>query len=94
MAKDQRSLWDKIWLDRQGRFVIWQTPNIWLIIWAVLTFASLFISGRLASDLSFVGDIFLVIWCLLEILKGVNYFRRLLGIVVLIFTISSIVRFF
>jgi hypothetical protein len=87
-------LWDKIWRDRDGKIVIWQTPNIWLIIWAVLTFISLFLHGGAGTVASVVADIFLGIWAVLELLKGVNYFRRGLGLVILFFTIMSLLRNF
>ena len=86
------SLWDKIWKDKRGKVVIWQNPNPFLIGWAALTFASLFVSGRLANVLSILGSIFLVIWSLLEIFSGVNYFRRALGLFVLILSVMSFVH--
>ncbi len=81
----ERSLWDKIWKDGQGNVVIWQFPNLWLIGWAVLDVASLFMANKsTASDiLSWLSSGALIIWSLLEILTGVNYFRRGLGVVVL-----------
>lgn len=90
----QHSLWDKFWRDDQGNVVIWQMPNIWLIGWAVLTFISLFFRGNStpANWLSFAGDLFLAVWAVLEVARGVNYFRRLLGFVVLLFVIASIVK--
>lgn len=89
-------LWSKTWRDKggRGRIVIWQNPNAFLIGWAVLTVISLFFGGR-----SLVADIFswaahasLIIWSLLEIFKGVNYFRRFLGVLVLVFAIMSLIQ--
>lgn len=88
-------LWDKIWRDSSGKVVIWQTPNYWLIGWAVLTFASLLFSkGHIANILTWTGEASLIIWCLLEVFRGVNYFRRLLGIVVLVYAVITLLRSF
>lgn len=88
-------LWDKIWRDDEGNVVIWQMPNIWLIGWAVLTFASLLFSkGLISNILTWAGEASLIIWCLLEIFKGVNYFRRFLGLAVLVYAIITLLRTF
>jgi ABC-type uncharacterized transport system permease subunit len=85
-------LWDKFWRDEEGRVVIWQTPNAWLIGWATATFVSLFFNGRTADVLTFIGSVSLIVWSVLEVTKGANYFRRLLGLVVLIFSIASLIK--
>ena len=86
------NLWDKIWKDDQGHVVIWQMPNYWLIGWAVATFVSLFFNGSVANVLSVIASIFLIVWAGLEVSRGVNYFRRSLGLVILIFSILSLIR--
>ncbi len=88
--------WDKIWRDRNGRgkVVIWQAPNWFLIGWAVLTFLSLFFYASTADALSRVGSISLIVWAALELTKGVNYFRRALGALVLLVSIMSLVHSF
>jgi hypothetical protein len=88
------NVWDKIWKDKHGDVVIWQTPNAFLIGWAVLTVLCLFTSGKLSDYFGWAGDISLVIWSLLEIFKGVNYFRRILGVIVLAFAIASFIKTF
>jgi hypothetical protein len=87
-------LWDKIWKDKHGNVVIWQTPNLPLIAWAVLTLLCLFTSGKVSDYLGWAGDLSLVVWALLEIFKGVNYFSRILGLVVLAFAIASFIKTF
>jgi hypothetical protein len=87
-------LWHKTWRDRNGRgkVVIWQNPNPWLIGWAVLTVISLLFAGRTSDVFSWAAHAALIIWSLLEIFKGVNYFRRALGLLVLIFAIMSLLQ--
>jgi hypothetical protein len=87
-----RSLWDKIWKDRRGQVVIWQTPNIPLIGWAVLTFLSLLFSGRQADIFSWLGSASLFVWSLLEIFRGANYFRRALGVLVFAMAIMLFIK--
>lgn len=87
-----RSLWSKTWRNRQGRVVIWQTPNLALIAWAGLTVFSLMVNGRLADILSWLGLAALVIWSLLEIFRGANYFRRALGLLVLVMAALSLIK--
>jgi len=88
----QHTLWDKIWRDSKGRVVIFQWPNAWLIAWAVLAMASLLISGRTADVFSWVSHAALISWAILELKDGANYFRRGLGVVVLIFAVMSLIR--
>lgn len=89
---DRRSFWDKIWKDREGHIAIWQMPNVWLISWAVFTTLSLFFHGRTADILSWIASVGLLVWSLLEVFRGVNYFRRILGLVVLIYVIASFLK--
>jgi len=85
-------LWDRFWKDKHGKVVIWQFPNVFLIGWAVLTTLSLFFNGHIADIFSWVGSAALIIWALLEITKGTNYFRRALGLVVLIAAVMSLIK--
>lgn len=84
------SLTDKIWKDKQGRFAIYQRPNILLIGWAVLDIVAIFAPGKRLSDYAWTaGAIVLIIWALLEIFRGVNYFRRVLGLAVLLVMVAT-----
>lgn len=87
-----RDIWDKIWRDKNGRIVIWQTPNAPLIAWVALTFLSLLVNGRMADAFYWLGSAALIIWSLLELFKGVNYFRRALGLLILVMALASIFK--
>lgn len=87
-----QDLWDKFWKDKHGRVVVWQMPNVFLIGWVVLTLASLFTNGNLATGLWWAALAVLAIWSLLEIFKGVNYLRRLLGLIVLAVIVAAIFK--
>jgi hypothetical protein len=88
--QESRSLWDKIWKDEQGKRVIYQWPNVWIIIWAACYIVAILHSSKtVASVLGHVAAASLVIWALLEIFRGVNYFRRSLGFIVLVLVVVS-----
>lgn len=92
-VQDKRdSFWDKIWRDRDGHIVIWQTPNVWLIAWAVTTTLSIFFGGKVSDVFFWVGSALLVLWSLLEIFKGADHFRRLLGLAVLAYAVASMIN--
>ena len=84
--RDIRPLSQKFWEDRQGNFVVWQAPNIWLWIWIVTLVLGWFIPyiSWLQTIISWTSLIALVIWAILEVKSGVNYFRRTIGFLVLV----------
>jgi len=90
--RQRRNLWDRIWRDRHGEVVIFQWPNYWLMGWAIVTVLSLMTTGTQSHVLSWIGIGLLAIWCLLEIARGVNYFRRIFGFIILLFVIASVIR--
>lgn len=88
----ERTFWDKLWRDSEGRLAIWQTPNVWLIAWAVGTTLSLFFGGVVGDVFFWAGSATLIIWTFLEIFRGSSYFRRVLGLVVLAYAIASMIN--
>jgi len=89
MGKD-RGLWVKLWKDKHGKVVLWQNPNPLLWIWFIsmlLTHLLPYGQANFAASLVSFGALFG--WAYLEITSGVNYFRRSLGLIILIWTIVS-----
>lgn len=76
--------------DKDGKVIIVQWPNIPLYGWAIFNIISLFLSKRYlkigSEELSLA---FLFTWAYLEAKEGVNYFRKSLGFIILIFIIIS-----
>jgi hypothetical protein len=71
--------------DERGKVVLWQNPNAPIITWFVAIIAShLLPAGRWATLAQAVAFGALFTWAWLELFQGVNYFRRALGLVVLI----------
>lgn len=90
---DGESLWDKIWRDDEGNIVIFQWPNVWLIAWAAVSFLSLISPTRTFSNVTWwIGSILLAIWAVLEVLRGANYFRKALGVVVFLLNLLMAIR--
>ncbi|OUL21539.1 hypothetical protein [Nostoc sp. 106C] len=86
----QNTTFDKIFRDSEGNIVVAQKPNLPLILWIVATLLKLVITTGVANtvlDAVAFGSLFT--WAWLELFQGVNYFRRGLGLVVLIGVIAS-----
>ncbi|MEH2326228.1 MAG: hypothetical protein V7K32_22245 [Nostoc sp.] len=81
----QNTLVDKTFRDNEGNIVIAQMPNLPLIVWIVTSLLTLiFTSGKINTLLDLVAYGSLFTWAWLELFQGVNYFRRALGLAVLI----------
>ena len=84
------SFWEKFWENDRGQTIIWQKPNIYLKTWAVCTVINIFLPiGWLDTILSYIGLIALIAWAALEVYSGVNYFRRVIGGLVLLILLFS-----
>lgn len=85
------------WLfgDRhRGGYTVAQWPNIplWLFIASTVGLRVVGPTGTVATSLRVVADISLLVWALDEMIRGVNPFRRLLGLAVLGLTVVGLVR--
>lgn len=72
-----------IFRDPKGRIVIWQSPNLLLLVWIackVLVFA--INNNDLDAGFSHLGSASLFAWAYLEVSSGVNTFRKILGLIV------------
>jgi hypothetical protein len=88
LRRDIKKLINLVFRDKNNHIVIWQTPNIPIIGWFVfMLIAHLLSDGHLKTSFELISKAFLLAWAYLELFQGVNYFRRLLGLVVLLGTI-------
>ena len=84
---------NRVFHDADGKIVLAQTPNLPLIAWGVASLLQLiFTTGKVNTGLNVLAFGALFTWAWLELFDGVNYFRRALGIFVLIFAIASRIR--
>lgn len=92
-VRRNQDLWDKIWRDKHGNIVIYQRPNIWLVVWVGLTVVSLFVPHGAAEAITWwLSLAALTVWAGLEVWRGVNYFRRALGALILVLIILAAFR--
>lgn len=86
----ENSLFDKTFRDSEGNIVIAQPPNLPLLVGLTATVLKLIVtSGNIYTGLDAVAFGSFFTWAWLEIFEGVNYFRRVLGLLVLIGVIAS-----
>ena len=86
---------DKVFKDKDGKVVLGQAPNLPIILAMAFWVPSLIINtGVLHSLLYLLFLGFLGWWAMLEILQGVNYFRRLLGLLGLIYITARLIEIY
>lgn len=80
-----RTFSQKFWEDKNGRVVIWQKPNKWLTIWFIAFLLPVMLpSGWPSKAANWIALISLIIWAVLEVARGVNYFRKTIAACVLL----------
>jgi len=67
--------------DKSGKIVLLQPPNLALSGWIVTV---LFQRVVPSSKIAWLGTAFLFTWAFMEMCSGVNYFRRVLGLIVMV----------
>ncbi len=81
----ETTLFDRTFRDSEGKIVIAQMPNLPLIVGLAATLLQLvFPSGKIQTGLDLVAFGALFTWAWQELFEGVNYFRRALGLIVLV----------
>ena len=80
-------------VNRQtGRLTVAQWPNIPLLVFILswVAFHLFHLTGTAQSVVRVLGDVALLVWAGDELVRGVNPFRRILGLAVIIATVASI----
>lgn len=80
---------DIIFRDKNGEIVIAQPPNLTLSVWigaSLLQFV--FTDQPIHQGLEVISLVSILIWAFQELFAGVNYFRRVLGLVVFLFAVA------
>lgn len=86
----ENTLFDKVFRDSEGKIVLAQMPNPPLIVWIVASLLKLILTtGKINLGLDLIAFGSLFTWAWEELFQGVNYFRRALGLLVLIGLIAS-----
>jgi hypothetical protein len=85
----ENTFFDKTFRDSEGKIVIAQMPNLPIIVFITASLLALvFTTGKINTGLNLVAFGSLFTWAWQELFQGVNYFRRILGLVVLIGAIA------
>lgn len=79
----------RFFTNKHGQVVWWQAPNWPIIIWAATTLLSDFTHGTPTRTFGLIAYGALFTWAWLETTRGASYFRRTLGVVVLVLAIQS-----
>lgn len=84
------TLFDRTFRDGDGNIVVAQKPNLPLVVGLAATGLKFLVptSGNLATGADLIAFGFLFTWAWMELSNGVNYFRRTLGLIVLLGTIA------
>jgi hypothetical protein len=78
--------------DKQGDYVIGQWPNKPLLV-ALGLYALRYYPNTITQNISHWGvSIVLIYWAYLEIASGVNSWRKLLGSIVMLSSITNLLR--
>ncbi len=78
--------------DKNGHVVLAQWPNLPLFVALGASAAGWLLKARALHYAQLVSDSALIVWALLEVFKGVNYFRRALGLGVFIVVVLGLIR--
>ncbi|HAG84537.1 MAG TPA: hypothetical protein DCL61_26135 [Cyanobacteria bacterium UBA12227] len=86
----ENTLFDKTFRDSEGNIVIAQPPNLPLLVGVTATVLKFIVTtGNIHTGLDAIAFGSLFTWAWLELFEGVNYFRRVLGFLVLIGLIAT-----
>jgi hypothetical protein len=86
----ENTLFNRVFRDREGKIVLAQMPNLPLIVWIVASiFKMILTTGKINTGLELLAFGSLFTWAWEELFQGVNYFRRALGLLVLVSLIAS-----
>lgn len=84
------TLLDRTFRDSNGNIVIAQPPNLPILVWLSATALQFLVTNsNLQRGLEAIAFGSLFTWAWLELFQGVNYFRRSLGLIVLLVVIGS-----
>jgi hypothetical protein len=79
---------------RNGRITLVQWPNVplWLFFGLTVAVHVTHVSGRAGTVIRGLADAALLVWAVDELARGVNPFRRMLGLLVIIATVTTLAR--
>ncbi len=89
----ESTLFDRVFRDSKGQIILAQMPNLPLIVWIISSLLKIiFTTGKINIGLDALAFGSLFTWAWEELFQGVNYFRRSLGLIVIIGMIMSRIK--
>ncbi len=86
----ENTLFDKTFRDSDGKIVLAQMPNLPIIVGVVASLLKIILTtGKINTALDALAFGALFTWAWQELFEGVNYFRRALGLCVLIGVLAA-----
>ena len=86
----ENTLFNQTFRDSDGNLVIAQPPNPPLLVWLAATLLNFLpTEGNLHTGIELVAFGSLFTWAWMELFQGVNYFRRAIGLIVLLGAVAS-----
>lgn len=88
------TFFNQVFRDDEGKIVLGQPPNLPIIVWTGATLLKMiFATGQINIGLELIAFGTLFTWAWEELFQGVNYFRRALGLIVLVGLLASKIHF-
>ena len=86
----ENTFFNQVFRDDEDKIVLGQPPNLLIIVWITVTLLKMiFATGKINTGLEVIAFGTLFTWAWEELFQGVNYFRRILGFIVIISLIVS-----
>ena len=90
----ENTFFNQVFRDDEGKIVLGQPPNLPIIVWIGATLLKMiFATGQINTGLELIAFGTLFTWAWEELFQGVNYFRRALGLIVLVGLLASKIHF-
>ncbi|HSW74809.1 MAG TPA: hypothetical protein VLG16_02970 [Candidatus Saccharimonadales bacterium] len=84
MTHKEVNLFSRIFKDKEGKVIIWQSPNVLLWCWIVSSVLGTLFKHRAGhTGLQRLAEASLFAWAYLEIRTGASIFRQILGAVII-----------
>ncbi len=91
-TQKKRSIIDILFLCKDGKYVYFQFPNAPLLVAILAYVLKLAIPAQPYNNyFNLAFNAAIIIWAILEVLWGVNLFRRIFGAVVLAFILFGLI---
>lgn len=85
-----RTFVDKCFKNKNGQITVFQPPNLPILVWFVcVVLANIITEPTFQKLFEAIGFGSLFTWTYLEIFYGVNYFRRALGLLILMLALVT-----